>query len=59
MNTRYKVTYNIKEDDISSNKYGYLETKTRKFINFSDVTAFIRMLRNESKIVGKPTIETT
>lgn len=47
----FKVTYTVK------NETGYLVDKSKKFDMLQEAFKFVRELKNNSKMVGKPTIE--
>lgn len=57
MKNTYNVTYDTKDDNVESNKYGFIVTKTKKFSTFIEAVAYSRLLANNSVLIGKPVIE--
>jgi hypothetical protein len=50
----YKLTYDIKEDNVNSKNYGYIISKTKRFETFVEAVEYSRVIAN---LVGKPVIE--
>jgi len=50
----YKLSYDIREDNVNSKNYGYIITKTKRFQTFVEAVEYSRVIAN---LVGKPVIE--
>jgi hypothetical protein len=54
----YKLTYEVKDDNVNSVDFGYLVVKTKKFSSLEKAVDFSRRVCNTALVVGKPVIET-
>jgi hypothetical protein len=58
MKSVYKITYEVKETEMSSSNYGYVIMKTKKFPSLSQAVEFSRHIsNNDVNLIGKPVIE--
>lgn len=48
----HNVTYEVRND-----KSGFLEKQVKTFDSFKDAMTFVRSIKNDSNIVGKPVVE--
>ena len=55
---QYKITYEEKNADTTSNNYGFLVQRTQKFETFIAAVQFSRVIANTNMmIIGMPIIE--
>jgi hypothetical protein len=57
MKASYKLTYEIREDDINSKNYGYIIPKVKRFPSLEEAVRFGKSIANTCAVIGKPMIE--